>query len=238
MNRLVIATILTLTGCLSSVTVYSQARVHPSFGALTEAQVREEFEEYEEKGKRCAQNEARGRSCAPISFSQEQPLNIPVQGMRGVEWVTFRVSISAPRSRVRELGYEFGKVARQRTPADRQDVLRRLTTRMSQTPKTIDFVFKLISPPDAGASLPELGFALVNENRRKLWSASQPDFGCPDRDPICQVALQESGQTVSFPFFVPPDDLPFVDDLMRSLRLMVIVNDEEEPIDFELSSLH
>ena len=163
MNHFFVVAIIIVAGCVSSSAVFSQVPVHRAFTALSSEQVRSEFENYETKRKKCAPYERQGKKCAAISFSPEKPLNIPVQGIRGTELLTFRVSISTPRAQVREIGYEFGKVARQRTPADRADILDRLVTRMQEKPTAIVFVFKLIARPESSTSLPEFRFAIVNE---------------------------------------------------------------------------
>ena len=235
MNHLFFVAIIVVAGCLPSASVFSQVAVHGAFTGLSPEQVRSEFEDYEKKGKKCDQDKRQGKKCAAISFSSEKPLNIPVQGIRGAELLTFRVSISTPRSQVREIGYEFGKVARQRTPRDRADILDRLAIRMQKQPTTIVFVFKLIARADWSTSLPGFSFAIVNEGTGKLWSTSQPDFGCPEKDLICQVALQETGQQAAFPLFTQPGSVPFVTDTMRTLTLVVVVGDIEERIDFDLT---
>ena len=135
------------------------------------------------------------------------------------------------------MGYQFGKVARQPTPADRADILDRLVIRMQENPNTIVFVFRLVAQPGSDTSLPGLGFASENEKGGKLWSTSQPDFGCPEPDLICQAALQQSGQPVTFPLFTQPGNVPFLDDMMRTLTLVVIVGDDEERVQFDLTGL-
>lgn len=217
--------------------VFSQDRVHPAFTGLSEQQVQKEFADYEAKGKKCAQEEARGRKCVPVSFSVEQPFNVPVQGTRGVELLTFRVGISVPRSQVRRLGYQFGILGRERTPADREDLLKRLITRMKDEPQEILVVVKLVSRSDWSTSLPNLSFALVNENTAKIWSPSQPNFDCPERDIICQVAMEESGTSVTFPLFLSPDKIPFVTDKMKTLKLVVTLDSQEEQMEFDLNRM-
>jgi hypothetical protein len=217
--------------------VAAQPRVHPAFAALTEPQVTSEFADYEAKGKKCAEDRARNKACAAVKFSPEQPLNIPMQGSLGGELLTFSVSIAPPKSQVRKFGYEFGLVARQRTPADRADVLRRLVARMQGDPSGITFTFKLIARRDWSESLPPFTFAIVNESGSKVWSSSQPDFECGERDIICQVGLKESGVTIAFPFFLPPNRMPFITDAMRVLKLIVTLDGQDEPIDFDLNSV-
>jgi hypothetical protein len=134
MNHLFAVAVIAIAGCLPSAAVFSQATVHRAFTALSSEQVRSEFEAYETKGEKCAQDEREFRKCAAISISPEKPLNIAVQGRQGTEFLTFRVSISTPRSQVREMGYAFGKVARGRTPADRADVFNQLVIRMQSSP--------------------------------------------------------------------------------------------------------
>src|SRR5829696_1539486 len=238
MNHLFLIAIIVVAGCLPSASVFSQVAVHRAFTGLSPKQTRSEFEDYEKKGKQCSEDERQGRKCAAITFSAEKPLNIPVQGMRGgAELLTFRVSISTPRSEAREIGYEFGKLARQRTPADRADILDRLVVRMQENPTTIVFFFRLIAQPESDTSLPGFSFAIVNEVGSKLWSTSQPDFVCPEVDLICRAVLQLSGQPVAFPLFTQPDSVPFVNDTMRTLTLVVIVDDHEERIQFDLTNL-
>jgi hypothetical protein len=227
-----VVTVLTVTS-----TGFSQTRVHPAFIALTASQVRSEFDSYEEKGKRCAQDQARGRRCAPVSFSPEQPFNIPVQTDRGQQFLTFRASIDTPRSEVRLLAYQFGKVWRSRTAADRNDVLNRLIARMQNSPQAVAVTLKLISRRDWSTPVPELSFALVNEAGGKLWSSSRPDFECGEVDLICQVALSQSGASVTFPLFTSPNNVPFVNETMSRLTLIVTVDGQDEPVVFDLTGL-
>lgn len=222
---------------LLPVSTRSQPRVHPAFTGLSESEVRSEFGEYEAKGKKCAEDEAKGRKCEPVSFSAEQPLNIPLAGVRGVDVLTFRAVVLTPRSLVRSLGYKFGTVARQRTPADREDFLSRLVVRSKDAAKEIVIVVKLVSRSDWSTSLPALSFALVNEGGAKIWSRSQPDFECSERDIICQVGLAESGNSVTFPLFLSPNTIPFVNDTMSKLGFLVTVGDREEHLEFDLNSL-
>jgi hypothetical protein len=222
--------------CCSS-TVVAQATVHRAFRALSAADVRSEFEKYEELGKKCAQDEAKGKKCAPVTFSPEQPLNIPLQTTRGVEFLTFRASILVPRAEVRSLGYGFGKVARSRTPADRKDLLDRLILRMQNAPKTIVIGLKLVARRDWSTSLPELSFALMNESQDKIWSSSKPNLECDERDLICQVALSDTGETVVFPLFTAPNNVPFLNDTKNRVTMIVTVGGEEEPVVFDLNAL-
>jgi hypothetical protein len=222
---------------LLPISAFSQPKLHPFFNGLSEQQVRSEFADYEAQGKKCADDEAKGRKCTPVSFSTEQPLNIPLEGQRGVDVLTFRASILTPRSLVRSLGYKFGTVARQRTPADREDFLSRLVVRSKDAAKEIVIVIKLASRSDWSTSLPELSFALVNEAGAKIWSRSQPDFECSERDIICQVGLAESGNAVSFPLFLSPGNIPFMNDTMSKLGFFVTVGDREEHLEFDLNGL-
>ncbi len=220
----------------------SQPNVHPAFTAPTAQQTRAAFEDYETKGAQCAKDRVRGRRCPAVMFSPEQPLNIPVQTVRGVELLTFRVSISTPQAQIRWMGYRFGLLGTRRTPDDREDSLRRLITRMQEAPKTITFTVKLIARQAWETTLPTFSFALVNRNQQRLWSSSQPDFECSGQDLICQVGLKESGQPVSFPLFVqlpttPPSAVPFITDAMQTLKLLVTIDGHEEPIEFDLRTL-
>ena len=237
MSHLFVVAIIVIAGCLPPAAVFSQAPVHRAFRGLSAQQVRSEFANYETKGKQCAQDQRQGKKCAEISFSAEKPLNIPVQGRQGAEWVTFRVRISTPLSQVREMGYEFGMVARQRTPADRADILDRLAIRMQEKPTTIVFVFRLIRRPEWETQLPGFTFAIMNEGGGKLWSTSQPDFSCHEIDLTCRAVLQLSGQPVAFPLFTQPDSVPFVNDTMGTLTLVVSADDNEERIQFDLTGL-
>jgi hypothetical protein len=237
MNHLFVIAIIVVAGCLPSAAVFSQAAVHRAFKGLSAQQIRSEFEAYETKGKQCAQDQRQGKKCAAISFSAEKPLNIPVQGRQGAEWLTFRVSISTPLSEVREMGYEFGKIARQRTPADRADIFDRLVIKMQEKPTTIVFVFRLIERPEPDTQLSGFTFAIMNAEDGKLWSTSQPDFGCHEFDLTCRVVVQKSGLPVAFPLFTQPGSVPFIDDTMRTLTLVVVVDDHEEKIHFDLTGL-
>lgn len=237
MNHLLFVAIMVFAGCLPSASVFSQVAVHRAFMGLSSKQVRSEFEDYETKGKQCAQDQRQGKKCAAISFSAEKPLNIPVQGRLGPEWLTFRVSISTPLSQVREMGYEFGRITRQPTPADRADVLDRLVIRMQEKPTTIVLVFRLIRRPEPDTQLPGFTFAIMNELGGKLWSTSQPDFDCQENDLICQVVLQRSGLPVAFPLFTQPGSVPFVNDSMKTLTLVVVADDNEERIPLDLTGL-
>lgn len=254
MKYLCFATLVVTIAALAP-SAFAEDRVHPLFRGFTEQQALSEFNDYEAKGKKCAQDRAQGRTCAPVRFSVEQPLNIPLQGTRGVEVLTFRVGLTTVRSLVRKAGYEFGLVARSRTPADRADFLRRLIARSPEEPRAIVIAVKLASRSDWSNPLPELGFALVNEANSKVWSSSRPDFECSARDIICQVGMAETGNTITFPLFLsrppvpvptpppvpaptpPPTRVPFVNDTMRTLKLIFSLGDRDEEIQFDLNSM-
>ncbi len=221
----------------SASTVFAQATVHRAFRALSEKEVRSEFGKFEELGKKCAQVEAKGQKCAPVTFSPEQPLNIPLHTTRGDEFLTFRASILAPRSQVRSLGYGFGKVARSRTPADRKDILDRLISRMQDAPNTIAVVLKLVARSDWSTSLPPLSFGLLNENQGKVWSSSKPNLECAPMDLLCQAGLSDTGESVTFPLFTSPNNVPFLNDTMNRVTMIVTVDGKEEPIVFDLNGL-
>jgi len=141
---------------------------------------------------------------------------------------------------VRRLGYQFGLLGTQ--PTDREDSLRRLITRMQEAPKTIVFTVRLIARQDWSTSLPLFRFALVNSNQDKVWSSSQVDFECGEKDVNCQIGLKETGQPVAFPLFVPPRTpsppmLPFITDTMQTLKLLVRIGNHEEPVEFDLRTL-
>jgi hypothetical protein len=229
LTALVVATVFIL-----ATPAFSQDRVHPLFKGLSESQVRAEFADYEAKGKKCAQDRARSRTCSPVTFMVERPLNVPLQGTRGVELLTFRVGISSPRSLVRSLGYEFSTAAHQWSAADREDLLRRLVARFSGDPQEVLIALKLVSRSDWTTSLPDLDFELMNEAGAKVWSSDHPSFDCPERDIICQAGMAETVNSVSFPLFLSPGKLPFVTDRMSKLKLVVTIGGQKEQIEFDL----
>jgi hypothetical protein len=236
MKCLCFATLVVIVAAVAP-SAFAEDRVHPLFRGVTEQQALSEFNDYEAKGKKCAQDRARNRTCAPISFWVEQPFDVPLSGPRGVELVGFRVGITTARALVRSAAYQFGLVARSRTPADRAEFLRRVIARSQDEPQEIAIVVKLVSRGNWSDSLPTLGFMLVNQDNAKLWSSSRPDFECSSRDIICQVGMAETGNTIVFPLFLSPGKVPFVKDTMRTLRLVVSLGDRNEQIDFDLNSM-
>ena len=233
-----ISTIAIVLACFGSASnVSAQAKVHPAFNALAEKKVRGEWASYEEKGRKCAKDQAAGNKCAPVSFSTEQSLKIPLQTTGGDEPLTFQTSIFAPLSEVRSLAYRFGRVNPHGTPEDRKDLLDHLVARMKTAPTSVVVVMRLEARHDWSTPLPSLNFSLVNESQGKVSTSSKPSFDCPVHDLLCQAAMLEDGQSVTFPLITPPDNKPFLTDTMKRVTMIVTVGGQEVPVVFDLNSL-
>lgn len=214
-------------------TCFAQESPHRLFRPLAENEVRTAFAAYEAKGK----------SGEKVRFGLEMPIEFPVQNVRGVEVLRFNVGIMPPISQVQKWGYEFGKLGRARTEADRESFLRRLIERMKDAPQVIPFYATIESRSDWSTSV-NVSFALVNENGITILPQLQPNFDCAEKDLICQVAMSEKGAQITFPLYINIRDtkgalqtVPFVTDQMRLLRLIVTMGDAKQELLFDLNSI-
>lgn len=212
---------------------FAQESPHRLFQPLTENQVRTTFAAYEAKGKRGEK----------VRFGLETPVEFPVQNVRGVEVLRFNVGIMPPISQVQKWGYELGKLGRARTEADKEYFLKRLIERMRDVPQEIPFYATLESRSDWSTSV-DVTFTLVNEKGITILPRLQPNFDCPERDIICQVAMSENGAQITFPLSINIRDtdaalrtVPFVTDQMRLLRLVVKMGDAKQELVFDLNSI-
>jgi hypothetical protein len=214
---------------------YAHESPHRLFQPLTENDVRTAFATYEAK---CKNGEK-------IKFGMESPIDFPVQKVRGVEALRFNVGIMPPISQVQKWGYEFGKLGRARTEADKESILKRLVERMKEAPRVIPFYATIESRSDWSTSV-NVSFALVNENGITILPQLQPNFDCAEKDLICQVAMSESGAEITFPLYIKIRDntpaatlntVPFVTDQMRVLRLIVTMGDAKQELSFDLNSI-
>ena len=205
---------------------FAQEKPHPLFLPLTEERVRTTFAEYEAKGKRGEK----------VKFGLERPVEFPVEVARGVEVLKFKVAFMPLISQVRKSGYEFGKLGRSRTAADREAVLKRLIERMKNSSEVIPFNTTLESRSDWSTSV-KVTFALVNEKAITILPHQQPNFDCPERDILCHVAMAENGVPITFALFADTPGVPFVTDKMKLLKLIVEMGDRKVELVFELNSI-
>jgi len=214
-------------------TILKPPRVGPSFSlaanvinpkfVVISAQARKAFDDYELKGEKDLK----------VSIGEQQTSSVTVQGPLNVQSLTLSINFLSPLDQARKFGYEFGLVAKNRTPADRKDFEDRIVKRIVDQSSQAVFVVKLIPVPDADLNVPSISFTLLDFDGKPIDPTTHPDgYSASPKDIIGQVALEEDGQELIFP--VTDGSVPRIIDKMQKMTLTVDVGGQPRKFDYSL----
>ncbi len=204
-----------------------EKNLHPLF-IFTDDSIRQAFNDYVPRGER---NQS-------VVFGDQKTLNVTATDSFNpsrTENLKLTITFLPPIAQARKRGYEFGKVARGRTPEDQRAVETRAVNGIREKGGSeILFNVKLQAPGNENSVLPRINFLMVNSEGRRISPNKQPtEFTVGENDIIGAVALAENGQDLIFA--LKAGDLPNITESMTKMMLLVIFNGEsEEAIEFQL----
>jgi hypothetical protein len=196
---------------------------NPAF-VVTPDQVRKAFDDAE----------LRGENKQGINLGKEASINVTAKDQLGkLENLKFSVLFLTPLGQARADGYEFGLVAKGRTPADRKDFEDRSVSRIAAHNNEVTFKVFLQRPSNEDATIPPITFILLDAKGNRVTPLSQPDsFVSKGKDIIDIVALAKNGQPLTFPLFV--GTAPTLTAKMKKMTLIVTVDGKETSLEYAL----
>lgn len=186
-------------------------------------QVRKAFDEYELKGEKNLK----------VSVGEDHSLGVTAQGPFNPQSLTLSVNFLSSVDQARKFGYEFGLVAKNRTPADRKDFEDRLVGRILEQSNQAAFIVKLLPVPSPDLNVPSISFALLDQNGQSINASTQPsDYSASPLDLFAAVALEQDGQELIFP--VTSGSVPLITNKMDKMTLVVDVDGQQRKFDYSL----
>lgn len=199
-----------------------QESVNPIF-AVTQDQLHKAFDEYETKGENGQQ----------VSVDEKQTLNVSVQDSHGSETLKLTILFLPPLEQARQKGYEFGLVAKHRTPADRKDFEEVSVKTIMQGSNDVTFRVWLDQPKDDNATIPTISYQLLDKDGQRINPTTQPgSYIFSGKDTIGDVALAEDGQPLIFP--LNSGSTPNLTSKKNKMTLVVSVDGAESNHEFHL----
>jgi hypothetical protein len=200
----------------------AQNVVHPKF-VITADQARKAFDEYALKGEKQQK----------VQIGEVQSLKVTAQGPNKPEILTLSVVFMSPLEQARKYGYDFGLVAKNRTPADRKDFEDRMVERIVRQSNQVAFVVRLLPVPNSTINVPQISFGLLDHEGKRISPTKQPaDYAAPDNDIIGSVALEENGQELIFPAYGGTE--PKITAKMEKMTLVVQIDEQEQKLEYRL----
>jgi hypothetical protein len=196
--------------------------VNPIF-AVTPDQARKAFDAYELLGEKNQK----------VTVGQRLTASIPVLGQDEAEPLTLAVLFLPPLAQAGVAGYKFGRVAKQRTAADRKAVEDLAISTVIQKANEVTFSVFLDQSQNQNAAVPPISFELLSADGSRIRPKTQPQsFVVDGRDILTAVALAENGQPLTFPLF--SGAVPLLTDKMDQFTLVVQVDGDEQNLTFRL----
>lgn len=201
----------------------TQDVVNPAF-VVTEDQVRKAFDEAE----------LRGENNQTISVGEEHSANVVAQNpLGGTENLKLSVLFLSPLDQARAKGYEFGLVAKNRTPADRKDFEDRAVTTTTAGSNEVRFRLFLQQPKNADANIPSITFELVNQDGKRIAPTTLPgSMAAAPKDLIGSIALALEGEPLAFPLF--DGAVPSLTSKMKKMTLAVAIDGAAQNPEYRL----
>jgi hypothetical protein len=196
---------------------------HPVF-IVTADQVRKAFDEAE----------LRGENNQTLSVGEEHSANVVAQNpMGGTESLKLRVLFLSPLDQARAKGYEFGLVAKNRTPADRKDFEDRAVTTTTAGRNEVRFRLFLQQPKNADANIPSIAFELVNQDGKRIAPTTLPgSMAAAPKDLIGSIALALEGEHLAFPLL--DGAVPSLTSKMKKMTLAVAIDGAAQNLEYRL----
>jgi len=200
----------------------AQASVNKTF-AVTEKDLRQAYDDYE----------AKGEKQQTVSLGQKQSLFVtakPIMG--GTETLKLTVMFLSPLDQARGRGYQFGLVAKTRTPEDRKDSEKASISLILAAMNQVAFRVWLDQPKDPNASLPSVSYELIDKDGNRIKATTDPGAPVFTGDLFGDVALAEEGAPLTFPLL--NGTVPNLTDKMTKMVVVVKINDAEANLEFKL----
>ncbi len=196
---------------------------HPSF-LVTPDQVRKAFDE----------GELRGENNQTISVGEEHSVNVVAQNpLGGTENLKLRVLFLSPLDQARAKGYEFGLVAKNRTPADRKDFEDRAVSTTTIGSNEVRFRLFLQQPKNADANIPSITFELVNQDGKRIVPTTLPgSMVAAPKNLIGSISLALEGEPLAFPLF--DGAVPSLTSKMKKMSLAVAIDGAVQNLEYRL----
>jgi len=199
--------------------------VNPRF-TISVDQARKAFDDFELKGEKGDK----------INLGEVHSVNVTAQGPQGPlpTQQTLSLRFLPPLDQARKFGYEFGLVAKNRTPADRKDFEDRIVQRIVDHSNQAVFIVKLLPVLFASAANePIISFVLLDQNANSIDPSKKPDhYVASDKDLFDAVALEKDGQELIFP--VTNGSVPRITNKMDKMTLIVEVDGQKAKLDYSL----
>jgi hypothetical protein len=213
----------TATLAANSTPTPTQPSVHKIF-AVTDKDLRQAYDDYE----------AKGEKQQTVSLGQKQSLFLTAQTFTGgTETLKLTVMFLSPLDQARGRGYQFGLVAKQRTPEDRKDSENASISLIRGDINQVAFRVWLDQPKDPNASLPSVSYELIDKDGNRIKATTDP--GAPvlsGKDLIGDVALAEDGAPLTFPLL--NGTAPNLTNTMTKMVVVVKIDAKEANLEFKL----
>ena len=178
--------------------------------------------------------ELKGERKENISIGEEQSLNVTAQtGLNQAVPLKLRVEFLSPLDQARQSGYEFGLVARDRTPADRKSHEDAVIKRIVQNSNRATFMVRLLPVPDPDLNLPIISFSLVDWNGNEISPTTAPTGSAGSSiDLIHTFLVQRVGQQLIFPLVDASG--PRITNQMDTMNLVVRIDEQRQNLQYRL----
>ena len=196
----------------------------PAVFTATQDQLRKAFDDYELKGE----------AGQKVGLGESQSLSVLAQGSHGAETLKLTILFLSPVEQAKSKGYEFGLVAKQRTPDDRKDVESSSIATIMSGSGEVNFRVWLEQPKDADAAIPAISYKHLDKDGHPVNPSTQPDsyVVSPSKDLIGDVAIAEDGLPLVFP--LKAGSVPNLTDKMDKMTLVVSLGGGERNLEFKL----
>jgi len=192
--------------------------------AVTEKDLRQAYDDYE----------AKGEKQQTVSLGQKQSLFVTAKTFTGgTETLKLTVMFLSPLDQARDRGYQFGLVAKQRTPDDRKDSENASISLIRGDMNQVAFRVWLDQPKDPNASLPAISYELINKDGNRIKATTEPGgYLFSGKDLIGDVAMAEEGLPLAFPLL--NGTAPNLTNKMAKMVIVVKIDDGEANLEFKL----
>ena len=195
----------------------------PAIFNVTPKDARKAFDEYE----------ARGEKGQQVGIGEKQTLTVVAQGSHGPENLKLTILFLPPLAQARQKGYEFGLVAKQRTPADRKDFEDTALKMIIQESNNVAFRVWLDQPKDSSATAPTLSFHLLDKVGQRINPTDEPTaFVFSGKDLLGDMAIAQDGLPLIFP--LRNGAAPNLTSKMNMMTVVLGMDGAERNLEFHL----
>ena len=212
----------TTTLAANSTPTPTQPSVNKIF-EVTDEDLREAYDGYE----------AKGEKQQTVSLGQKQSLFLTAKTITGgTETLKLTVMFLSPLDQARGKGYQFGLVAKTRTPEDRKDSEKASISLIRAAMNQVAFRVWLDQPKDANASLPSVSYELIDKDGNRIKATTDPGAPVFTGDLSGDVAMAEEGAPLTFPLL--NGTAPNLTNTMTKMVVVVKIDDKEANLEFKL----